>query len=176
MRIYLISENNFLFEGIKRIIEDEYGIPVMLTNNNALMIQCRSGFIKKSDIFLVTTDSAYTTLSTLVLLEGFACDFFLLGYNSHNTTRDDHNLPLFTPEKLDINYIKKILKGYVTPNPDRRLNITKKEAVVFSYILQDHCISSISKKLNISKKTVYNHQRNISIKLGVKRISHVFLS
>ncbi len=46
--------------------------------------------------------------------------------------------------------------------------LTNREKEVFDLLIQNHTTKDISKKLNISEKTVRNHISNTIQKLGVK--------
>ncbi len=46
--------------------------------------------------------------------------------------------------------------------------LTNREKEVFELLIQNHTTKDISKKLNISEKTVRNHISNTIQKLGVK--------
>lgn len=172
MTVYLFSENKFLYNGLKSILEEERGLVLKLVTVDSLMHYCYASSIKEDDIFLVSTDSFNITLSILVMLDYFSSKVILFYFDS-NTQKVSDYFSLLPVNCVAVDAIGEIVEGGMLIPPPRIWQLTYKEASVLSYRLQGMSIYNVNDLLAVSAKTVYSHQRQALIKIGVKTIAHL---
>lgn len=104
-------------------------------------------------------------------------DFGALCYLNKNTNPEEFFRAIDTVkngEKFYTDVVAKIILGQKEKKEKKNsiLNtLTKRESEIFNLIVLDYTNENISKKLNISIRTVEGHRKNIRNKLGLKTIT-----
>ncbi|NCG55183.1 helix-turn-helix domain-containing protein [Serratia fonticola] len=174
MNIYIVTENNFFFIGVKEKLA-ESGKTIKMILPFELNVSKVDEF-SDTDIFILHIENYSTELLFLLItrrlpgriiitqtkrkLAGFSkpVNYRVLGYNE--------------PDDILINELNDDID-----NDGRRVDnskkLTERESIVLTHVMDGMKVSTIGRLLCISTKTVYVHRKNAMNKLGGRNIFEI---
>ncbi len=170
MCIYIISDDGYLFSGLKGMlrqrIKEEY---ISLSSQNVFTF-FNGKKIGNTDVFIIASDSFSLNLSLLLYLKDAPATLLLVDNSANkvittnlpsavikNDTTADEILAMITLDRK--RYREPMFPG-----------LTERERAVLLYTLKGIPVKSISNMMNISIKTIYAHRKNGLSKVGARSI------
>lgn len=167
MRIYVLTENNYLFYGVFFFMGSNPSI-------NCSHLKNISGdfFIShtEGDLFIIDLDFPNFDFHFLVMLKNRNIRAFIASNGSSSEFFTSILFPVFGKKKL-FNELERCSKFEVVDNyKASHLNmLTKAEVNVTTLVMKGFTINKISRILAISIKTAYSHQASAFKKIGVRK-------
>ncbi|MCX8957838.1 helix-turn-helix domain-containing protein [Erwinia psidii] len=177
MCIYIISDDHFFVRGLENILATSKKELKQYSYANGLLLFCYCSF-RQEDIVIV--DIHYSQMAQPQ--NGLAHNTSYFGVNIVFVV----DLPLqnepsnFYPywivsKKCPIKSVLPLLKTIAEDNPMHTDHLSRKENIVLRELAVGHSTDFISRKLNLSTKTISSHKQNAFRKLGMTRLNDMSL-
>ncbi|WP_419236570.1 helix-turn-helix transcriptional regulator [Serratia fonticola] len=175
MNIYIVTENNFFFIGVKEKLAESGKTIKMIPPLEFNIIKVDE--FSDTDTFIFHVESYSTELSLLLITRklpgriiftqakrkpmkvSMLGKYITLGYNEGIDM-------LMNELNDDLNYDRRLV--------DNTKKLTERELDILSHVMGGMKVSTIGRLLCISTKTVYAHKRNAMNKLGGRNMFEIF--
>lgn len=176
MSIYIVTENNFFFIGIKEQLPFNKStikkLPPSEFNNKSM------NEFYNDDVFIFHTTNFSIEISFLLSTGGLPGKLIFIPTTSKERFRFAFNRYVVLDTYAKVNDISneitnnneiENLKYNIIKEP-----LTKQESIVMHHTINGLDASKISQRLSISTKTVYTHRRNAFHKLGGRNLLEIW--
>lgn len=170
--IYIVSDNYFLFNGIKEIMLPK---KIKLMKPNYVHDELLRS-LSKEDILLIDTGPCCNDITDLLLGEFNKFRIVFMNRIKKNTVNPHLIRSVSNTLNSDVSltefhdYILKALAGDV-PSENINAILTKREEIILRDSLRGLTTQAIADSLGVNVKTVYTHRSNACHKLGVNKIT-----
>ncbi|RDL18879.1 helix-turn-helix domain-containing protein [Serratia fonticola] len=176
MGIYVVTENNFFFIGIKEQLPFEKG-SIKKIHPNELEINSTATFYR-DDVFIFHTSNFGIETSFLISTGGFPGKLIFIPTTSKEKFKLAFNRYVFLDTYATID---EITTKIINNNEHDSLNhhvisepLTKREKTIMCHTINGMNVYKISQYLSISTKTVYSHRRSAFHKLGGRNLFEIW--
>lgn len=172
MKFYIITDNTYLFAGIKHLLSDRRSTLHRVSSSDICAL------IYPTNVILLM-DGAHHEISTQEyqhLNKRNIPVFFILNINNDILSQLSGINILNACDTADS--LRKSLVNLSRdelPSYDQQVYLTHTESVILRLYISGLSSLQISQKITVDKKTVYSHIRNILHKTGIKKIRHLTL-
>lgn len=176
MNIYIITENNYFFAGLKHTLKNGKTSVEKLSPQK--LETSPDNKFKQSDIFIFYTSNYSLKLSFLLSTGHFPGKLFFIPANGKITFKEAFDRYSFLDAKSDlITVASKVLDTQQKSTEPMKIfkdELTEREKTILYQTINGMNVQSISRLLCISVKTVYSHRRNAFHKLGGRNLFEIW--
>ncbi|PAA94961.1 helix-turn-helix domain-containing protein [Serratia fonticola] len=176
MNIYIITENNYFFIGLKHTLKNDKNSVEKLSPYE-LEISPENKF-KQGDIFIFHTSNYSLKLSFLISTGHFPGKLFFIPTNGKVRFKEAFSRYSFLDAKSDLMTVfSKVFdtqQKSIEQTKIFRDELTEREKNILHKTINGMNAQTISRLLCISVKTVYTHRRNALHKLGGRNLFEIW--
>lgn len=176
MCIYIISDDRFFVAGLREILSATENELKTYSYANGLLLFYYCGF-RQEDIVIV--DIHYMQMTPSQNLAYNTCYFgvnFLFVVDLPLQNEPGNFYPYWiVSKKCPVKILLPLLKSIASDKPPHTDHLSRKENIVLRELAVGHSTDFISRKLNLSTKTISSHKQNAFRKLGMTRLNDMSL-
>lgn len=177
MCIYIISDDHFFISGMEKILATTETEFKQYSYANGLLLFCYFSF-RKEDIVIVDIHYLQMTQpqSSLAHHTSYVGVNIIFVVDLPLQNESSNFYPYWiVSKKCPIKRILPLLKTIAGDNPLHSDHLSRKENIVLRELAVGHSTDFISRKLNLSTKTISSHKQNAFKKLGMTRLNDISL-
>ncbi|MFJ3458544.1 helix-turn-helix transcriptional regulator [Scandinavium goeteborgense] len=169
MNIYILTQNLYLYVGIKNALKEHINAKIMHIKFDEVYYFLKQHYFLGDDVFILSSEFSTLDFSSLLLLSKSNAKTIISRNNFRFNYREIFNFSVI-PQKF---YLSDLLQAiHLTPviHISTTLpKITEREKSILFYISSGIDIHVVSEILNISHKTTYQHLKNALKKVGIRK-------
>nr|WP_315292801.1 helix-turn-helix transcriptional regulator [Serratia proteamaculans] len=174
MTVYIVTDNNFFFIGLKEKLTLE---KVTLINPTETECMLKVAFEKKS-IFIFFVSIFSMAMVSTIITEDLSGKIIIILTSRKENLKSSLFWPVFLGRSASIDdictKIFSIKEQEVTQQNPHTPLLTVREKQILRHVFKGKSVNTISRLLGISRKTVYSHQHNALQKLGGKNLFEIW--
>ena len=176
MCIYVISDDMYFVAGLKYFLAAN-GIAMQGFSYEGWLTQFRPGKLTKEDTVIIDINftNCHTKLGMAKNIDYFGINIvFIVDLPLQDEHKGFHPYWLISKKSTFKKYIP-LLKAIPNYEASHYNQLSRKETLILKELASGHSAILISRKLNISVKTISSHKQNAVRKLGMMKINNMAL-